>query len=492
MITILLSILIVLISICVALHLIEVYKYRHIPGVNQLLPLSLIRIPFFAPYLYLNNWSTAQQLRRRFQKHGIYRVTAFTKTYITCFSIEAARHVLVKNCNNYQKPTSMYKSIDIFGKNIVSAPGGEEHRKHRRVVEPAFEEKHLRYLIEVTNESTDLLIQHLLNKDNIMDVNLDMIELTMDIIGKSAFGYNLNIFSDMENAKHTVFDQSKHSMSFYDALDITNGKGLLVANFVPKVIRFLPFFKKVDQAIAETRKYIVELVQERKGSDEPRLDLLSLLVQSNDNPTAESKLTMEEIVSDAFIFLLAGHETTATSMGWLLYEVAKHREVQNKIHQELDTVLDGREVTYDDIPNLKYMNNCIKETLRLHSPVNSVPKTNKKKDVLCGFTVPKNSAIMVHFRHIHQNCWDNSNEFIPERFDQKYDSVSFLSFSYGTRKCVGFNFSLLETAAILSKIMQRYEICFQEHIDPETFTPKTEGFITLKVSDLHLKLQPRK
>jgi cytochrome P450 len=444
----------VLLVYALFLHLRHLWKYRHIPGVSQLCPTLFFRVPILAPYFYRGNWRTMIELSKRFERYPVYKATVFNETFVVLNSLEAVKHVYLKNAPNYPKPSHMYHALLMYGHNIVSAEGGELHKKHRRIVEPAFDEKHLRYLVEVSNQSTDLLLERLAKKKRI-EVNSDFTDVTMDIIGKTNFGVDLHVFD--EDAKHNKFDKTRHSKSFYDTLEVTNTLGLAFWNFVPTYLHDLPVFKAAKEAIDETRKYIEDIIEERKNSGEGKhLDLLSLLLESNS--IGDSKLTAREILSDAFIFLFAGHETSATNLGHLLCELAKNKDIQEKCVEEIDRVLGKRDCTYDDIPNLKYVNNCIKESLRLHSPVIMVPKIAKHNDTICGYFVPKNTPIWIDFYGIHYNekIWADATKFNPDRFNEKYNPLAFLSFSFGPRKCVGFNFSLIETAAILVRLLQRY------------------------------------
>jgi hypothetical protein len=162
----------VLLVYAIFLHLRHLWKYRHIPGVSQPCPTLFFRVPILAPYFYRGNWRTMIELSKRFEKYPVYKATAFNETFVVLNSLEAVKHVYLKNAPNYPKPSHMYHALLMYGHNIVSAEGGELHKKHRRIVEPAFDEKHLRYLVEVSNQSTDLLLEKLAKKKRI-EVNSD-------------------------------------------------------------------------------------------------------------------------------------------------------------------------------------------------------------------------------------------------------------------------------------------------------------------------------
>jgi len=488
------SVLILAVTYYVFKHLEQLWKYSHIPGVSQILPSTPFPfpIPLLAPYTYRGSYKTMLQLHERFKQYPVFRLTSGHTTFIVTNCREVTKQIMIKNAGNYPKPPEMYGPLLMYGENIVSVDGGEIHRKHRRIVEPAFQEKNLRALVDISNESTDLLLKRL-EKDRVMEVNADMTDVTMDIIGKSNFGVDLNVFHESDpNAKHTLFDKSKYKRSFYDALELTNTLGIAIWNFVPVFMRPLWIFKSGLEAVSEVQEYILDIVsQRRENGIEGRSDLVSLLLESNES--GETKLTNQEIVSDAFIFLFAGHETSATNLGHLLCELAKNQDVQDKCIEEIDRVLEGRAMTYDDFDLFPYINNCVKETLRLHSPVSMVPKVAKSKDNLGGYSIPKGTYVWVDFYIAmrDERSWKDPLAFNPDRFNEKYEAMAFLPFSFGARKCVGFQFSLVETLAILVRILQKYRVEFEAGIDPKTHQPKEAVLVTVKIDKQNLMLRPR-
>ncbi len=382
-----------------------------------------------------------------------------------------------------------------YGENIVSIADADMHRRHRKVVEPAFQEKNLRELVNISNRSTDLLIKRLEKKMK-LEVASDFIDVTMDVIGKSNFGVNLNVFHESDtNAKHSLFDKTKHLKSFYDALETTATAGLALQMFVPKWLHSLPLFRSITVGgINETRQYIKELIAARSSSSEASgADLLSLLLESNENGEEENKLTEEELIADSFVFLFAGHETSATNLGHLFVELAKNQHVQDKCIEEIDRVLSGQDFTYDHFNALPYCMNCIKESLRRHSAVEVIPKTPKANLNLCGYNIPKNSFLWIDIYRTHLNSenWKDPFTFNPDRFNEKYDPLAYLPFSFGTRKCVGFQFSYVETLAILVRLLQKYRFELEAGKDPKTYYPELAPIVTVKIKREELVMKKR-
>jgi cytochrome P450 len=288
-------------------HIRQHIKFKHIPGVSQIGNFGPCYIPLWSPISYYGNYVNLYELSQRFKKFPVFRTVAGTQTTVVLNSVSALKHVYLKNAKNYVKPGEELGMLKLYGENIVTLAGGKSHMLHRNICEPVFHEKQLRNLVDVSNEATDSLIQKLVNKADPLikvEVNSDMVDVTLDIIGKSNFGHDLQVFT---GKKHTDFDRSKHTMSFYDALHTSSTLGILLHAIFPKSLHNVWPLSKVNQSIKEVDLYLEELIKERAKSEDKPLDLLSLLVESNE--VGLEKLSTQEIKSDSFIFLIAGHET---------------------------------------------------------------------------------------------------------------------------------------------------------------------------------------
>lgn len=114
----------------------------------------------------------------------------------------------------------------------------------------------------------------------------------------------------------------------------------------------------------------------------------------------------------------------------------------------------------EEYNNLKYTNNVVSESLRMYPPVIAISKTNPKDLELNGHNIPKNSTLVIDFNYLHHNSkyWKNPQEFIPERFNEPTVTGSYLPFSLGPRKCIGFRFSLTESSVIMANIVKNYRV----------------------------------
>jgi cytochrome P450 family 3 subfamily A len=349
-------------------------------------------------------------------------------------------------------------------------------------------------LVEQSNNATQLLINRIEKQHPsriVIDPFNEVQDVTLDVIGKVAFGYDLGIF------EKRLLDTSRHSMSFLDALKLTMSWGFIVQS-LPTSIQSM--FKETKTAVKEVERYMRELVDTRmENLESEKHDLLSLLVSSNQE---RGGLTDRELMSDVFIFLLAGHETSATTLQWMTYELAINPSVQKRAYEEIVSVIgtDG-DISYEDYEKLSFVQACVNETLRLHPPVVGVPKVARKDTTIGSYKIPAGTDIILDIMGIHldEKVWPEATKFKPERFieQEKRHPCSLIPFSIGLRKCIGFRFSEIETLVIIAKLIQKYEFVIPSD-DPKMNTESVlrgqipmYQMVTLKPDYLKIELKRR-
>jgi len=156
--------------------------------------------------------------------------------------------------------------------------------------------------------------------------------------------------------------------------------------------------------------------------------------------------------------VLAGHETTASTVGWALYLVDKHPEVAQRLHEEAVAVLGDRTPVLDDLKKLTYTNMVLEEAMRLFPPVWILTRRAVADDEVGGYHVPAGSDVMVcpYTMHRHPAFWDEPEKFDPSRFDPSLPNTrpryAYLPFGAGPRFCVGSHLGLMEAAFVVSMI----------------------------------------
>ncbi|MEO1286185.1 MAG: cytochrome P450 [Chloroflexota bacterium] len=279
----------------------------------------------------------------------------------------------------------------------------------------------------------------------------------------------------MKASLHLIQDSIDGTYPFYAAL---------APDWFP-VMRF----GKVKEAIDNFQNKTKALIEARRQSGEDAGDLLSMLLLAEDD---EGKsMTTEQVVGQVASLLFAGHETTASGLSWLWYALARNPQVQDKLLAEIDTVLEGRRATFEDLPNLPYSRMVIDEMLRLYPPAWYTERT-PREDVQFGeYLVPAGTPVVVTVIATHRDprYFDDPLAFIPERFaPENRDNIqkfTYLPFGSGTHRCMGDNFALLEMQLIMITMLQHFTYAIPDgfEIEPRPIvTLGIEGGLPITVS----------
>lgn len=253
----------------------------------------------------------------------------------------------------------------------------------------------------------------------------------------------------------------------------------------------------------------------RETNNVSRKDFFQLLVQLRNTGTvqmdgewdtkivhdeSEKKLTINEVAAHSFIFFAAGFETTSTTISFCLYEFAKHLECQRKAQQEIEEILkdNNGQITYESIQQMKYLESCIDETLRLHPPVPSLLRECTKDWTVPGTDRVIDAGTMVfiptYAMHLDEQYFQDPHEFIPDRFnEQNYGGKTFIDMPYmpfgdGPRACIGLRFAKMNTKASLAMLLKNYNFELTGNtlnaliISPKSFLVSPEGGIQLKIT----------
>jgi cytochrome P450 len=230
-------------------------------------------------------------LRGMFGETPFVRITTGHTTSLFARTTDAFREIVVKQADIFIKPIEVYGVLNIYGLNIVTT-NDTEWKIHRRVCDPAFSEKHMRFMVEESVNSTELMFARWGPKKELnIDVHKEMTDVTMDVIGKTNFGTDLGVYKELK------YDERAHSMSFRKALEISLTMGLLVRGILPNWMSFM--FPGTCKAVDEVGLYVGELIEQSKQGRE-RFDLLSLIARANETALELSK---KDMIADSFVFV---------------------------------------------------------------------------------------------------------------------------------------------------------------------------------------------
>lgn len=387
-------------------------------------------------------------------------------------------HVLQTNARNYHKGRS-YKMIKAATGNGLFVSEGDFWRRQRRLAQPAFHRQRIASFAQIMTNSTEEMLcewQRNVAQDEPLEIVSEMMKLTLRIVGQTLFSTDLiEEAAAMKRMLNVGRDYAIRRM--WQLIRLPE-------SFPTRANRFY------REAMREGDRVVYGMIEERRsGAKKNACDLLALLMEARDEETGEG-MSDKQLRDEAFTIMVAGNDTTALALSWTWYLLARHADVEQKIHAELAAVLSGRTPTFEDLPNLKYTAMVIQEALRLYPPAWILGRTAIDEDEIGGFSIPAKSEIMLHtyMTHRHTDFWDEPEKFDPERFLPERSAArlrySYFPFGGGPRQCIGNNFALMEAQLILATLAQKYQLRLvsDQSILPEasvTLRPRGEMLMKL-------------
>ena len=281
-----------------------------------------------------------------------------------------------------------------------------------------------------------------------VDLDVDCRRVTMRSLGRSVLGLDLN---DREN----VIAEHMHVASSYTADRAL--RPVRAPRWLPTPAR-----ARARAAVAALRKVTDDMLQACRA--DPTLDapLVHALIAATDPETGRS-IADDDIINDLLIFMLAGHDTTATALTYALWMLGHHPDVQDRVAAEAGQIGD-REITPDDVPRLGYTVQVLHEAMRLCPPAAGVGRMAVRDFAVDGYRVQAGSLVLVGIYAVHRDpaFWPEPLEFDPDRFSpgaaKARDRWQFIPFAGGSRSCIGEHFARLETTLALATIVRSKEI----------------------------------
>ncbi len=397
---------------------------------------------------------------------------------------EAVRRVLVTKAKDYDKETIQYRSLSLVTGEGLLTTSGDVWRRQRRMVQPAFHHQVLEGVVgHAARGAEDLLArwgdaarQGRLRRPAgpergaVIDVDEAMMRVALETVGASLFGTDLSADAD-RLARATI-----------EALDVVVAR----AQVPVQPPRWLPTrrTRALRAALAQLDDAVASMISSRqrgRGADEPAT-LLDLLVDAS---IADPPIPVSEVRDELVAFLVAGHETTASALTWVLWLLAGDLDVQAEVARELGEVLGDRGPSYADLDRLPWTRAVFDEAMRLYPPVWLVSRQAREGDVLAGREIPAGSLIIMtpYIAQRDPMLWDEPAEFHPRRFLDGHrrgaagDAV-FWPFGLGPRMCIGRDFAYVEGMTVLAVLLRQLEFTRLPGV-----TPRPAALVTLRPAD---------
>ncbi len=378
---------------------------------------------------------------------------------------------------------------ELIGTIGVFAAEGAEWRQQRRLAVTALNSNHLERYFDVVRTCTERLCGRLergAGEGGSRDIGGDLTSFTVDVTSALAFGHDLNTL------EHGDGELQRNIQRIFDI----SGRRITIPVAYWRWVR-LPVDRAADRAVLAIRAAIDTFIAQARARmaarpelrEEPENFLESMIAaQEQDNTFTDA-----EIVGNVYTLLLAGEDTTAHTMAWTLWLLARHPEVQRRWAQEADEVLGGERFPgrYETIAELRYGEAVLRESMRL-KPVAPILGFEALADtVIAGINIPAGAQLLAPTRLIGLRSVSRAEEFDPDRWleggEDAPDQKSFLAFGAGPRFCPGRNLAFLESKAAMATIARNFHIELDESAGP--VTEKLQ--FTMAPSGLRVRLTER-
>ncbi len=403
---------------------------------------------------------------------------------------DIVKEILVKQFDKFDE---RYGTIDTSEHKYATLAEikGEKWKRVRGITSPTFSTKKMKLMSPMILQCISKLMDRFkkrVKEGKNFNIAADFKCLTLDVIATTVFSYDTNVFNTTDNIfikklEHLIAGFDFDKQPFGDKMK------LLMLTVFPSLMKTGLFDAwEDDMWFLDLAK---KMIQDRQTSGEERHDYLHLMlslhekrVSGHDTDTdvsdneigqelrrnAKTKfLTMEEMQAQIYVFLVAGYETTSTTLAFVAYYLALYPEIQSKLQQEVDEhfPVKGQNINYDTVQKLPYLDMVFHEVSRLaYIGEIAVARVAQETTSIKGITIPKGAGIAINVGEIHRNpdLWgpEPVDQFVPERFlperKESRHPMAYLAFGGGPRICVGMRFAIMEAKMALIHMMQKFTV----------------------------------
>ncbi|GAB2508307.1 cytochrome P450 [Nocardia heshunensis] len=390
----------------------------------------------------------------------MYRFTLFGRPFVVVAETQAVQRILRERPDGYRRLSAIESVLTEIGVGGLFAVEGDEWQRRRRLVTPAFTPTRLRGIDDTVDVITDRLAKHW-RAQPVEDVHADLMRFTVDVMARVAFGYDLNTLEGggdaIEQRLQTIFPMI--------------GKRVNAPLPYWRYLK-LPADRALDRALRELHDDVDAVIAAARTAETPT-NFVEALIQHTDDAEA---LTAAELFAEALTVLVAGQDTTANTLAWLLYHLAQHPEVRERIRAESTAA------------QHPYLTAVIAESMRLR-PISPFLFLESLRPTVIGETeVPAGTAVIVLPGHgaVDEANFEDPQAFRPERWLPDYpgthNAKASMPFGGGPRFCPGRALALLEIEAVATMVCRDFELSL-----PTPDVPPRERF-TFAVEPVDLRL----
>lgn len=450
------------------------------------MPRPAWRMPVIGDVLRLDPKRPVQREVRFVRELGdVFEISILGRTVVVVGGGDAAAEVFDESrfAKAVVPPVSTLR--ELAGDGLFTAFNSEPAwAQAHNVLMPAFGQSSMRSYHAAMVECVEALCHYWTDRaaHGPVDVSSDMNRLTLEVIGRTGFGYSFDSFAV---DRHPFVEAMTRALSFVSQ----------TANDLP-VLREILGWKALRQNpkdIALMKRTVDEVIAARRTGRSPRQDDLLQRMLENPDPDTGELLSDRSIRNQVLTFLIAGHETTAGVLSFALHYLSRSPQITERARTEVDRVIGGGPVRFEQVAKLRYLRRIVDETLRLWPSGPAFFRKAREATTLAGYPIPKGQTVLVVLLALHRDprCWgDDTETFDPDRFlpaaVRARPAHAYKPFGVGARSCIGRQFALHEAVLALAQILTRFDIA-----PVPGYKLSVAELLTLRPEHLRLELRPR-
>jgi pentalenene oxygenase len=370
-------------------------------------------------------------------------------------------HQVLSDDRTFDKGGPLFeRTRDFMGNGLITCTH-DDHRRQRRLVQPAFHRRHLASYCQVVERELEKL-QEPWREGRTIDAYREFYGLGINVVMRTLFS---------SRVRDRTVEEIKQS---YDVV-VNN----IVRMMLPDAVRRLPTLgnRRFHAALDTLDTVVAGIVEDYRHGGADHGDLLSLLLSAKDE--GGTGISDRELRDQIITMLAAGAEAGAAALTWAVWLLAEHPDVLAQLQDEVDTVLDGRAASWADLPSLGYTENVVTEVLRLYGSGWILTRVTRRNAELAGCVLPAGTIVVYSPYAIHRSpgVYDQPEVFNPDRWKCRRPSElprgSFVPFGHAARKCVGDAQAMAEAVLALATIVSRWnwDVCSGVDVRPARRAP---------------------
>ena len=335
----------------------------------------------------------------------------------------------------------------ILGENSILLLDGARHKRERKLLMPPFHGERMRLYGDIMREIADRSIDSW-PVEQPFPIHERMQAITLDIILRTVFGVD-----------EGPLLQKLRSL-LIEFLNLVGSSPFLLIHWLQINLGPLTSWQRIRKLGHEIDTVLYEQIAQRKvAAQNGRTDIMAMLVEARDEDGRP--MSDQELRDEMITMLLAGHETTATSLSWVVHRLLQNPVVLEKVRAELQRVVGGGPIRVEHVSELEYLDATIKETARLSPIIPAVVRYLEQPTRIGAYEIPADcvAAPCIYLTHRRPELWPEPETFNPDRFiGKRVDPYTFFPFGGGVRHCLGAAFATYEMKIVLAQMLSRVSL----------------------------------